>query len=82
MDYFDKIFWTILFGISGLIVPVMMKTTNNLLKRRLQKSNPQLVKNNGWFFSDTKQRIIRWVFWGMLTIWIILIWATDIIFFE
>lgn len=78
MDYIEKIIWTILFGIGGLILPIIMDKTNDDLKERLETSNPELVKSQSWFFSEKKKNVIKWIILIMLVSWIIMIWTTDI----
>ncbi len=81
MDFTEKIIWTILFGLGGLILPIIMGMTNDNLKNKLEQSNPELVKNQSWFFSETKKNVIKWIILIILTMLIgliIMIWTTNI----
>ncbi len=82
MDLREKIIFTIIFLIAGFIVPKMSNWSNDLLKSRLQQSNPDLVKNQYWFFSDTKKQIINVVFKIMVVIAIVLMWTSNNSFID
>lgn len=78
MEYTKKIVLTIVFGIAAFILPILIDKTNSDLKKRLETSNPDLVKHQSWFFSGTKNKILKWTMVIILIVWIIIIWTTDI----
>ncbi len=74
-----KIGFTLMFVLSYFILKIMSKWNNNRLKSRLEESNPKLVKKANWFFSDTKQKVLNYIFGIMLFVFIILMWTNVIV---
>jgi hypothetical protein len=70
----EKIILTLITVIGMLILMKMMRFINNRLKSNLLKSNPKLVTNASWFFSDKKKIFIDCLIIGMAITIIAMVW--------
>jgi hypothetical protein len=79
MELKVKIGFTLMFVLSFFILKIMSKRNNNRLKSRLEESNPNLVNKANWFFSDSKQNILNYIFGIMVFVFLILMWTNVIV---
>ena len=68
-----------MFVLSFFILKIMSKRNNSRLKSRLEESNPKLVNKANWFFSDSKQNILNYIFGIMVFVFLILMWTNVIV---
>lgn len=79
MELKVKIGFTLMFVLSFFILKIISKKNNNILKSRLEKSNPKLVNKANWFFSNTKQNALNYIIGVMIFVFLILMWTNVIV---
>lgn len=78
MDLQEKIKHTLLAIFCMFILIKMMRFINDDLKLDLSRSNPKLLSDRGWFFSEKKKKVIDFLIIGMSLIWIYMIWSNQV----
>ena len=79
MELKQKIAFTLIFIVGFFIQKAIAKLNNNRLKKRLEGTNPTLVKKANWFFSDGKLNIMDWIIGIMIFVFLALMWSNIIV---
>lgn len=74
----EKIIVTFLYVFGVLILIKMNKFLNARLKADLLKSNPKLVNNASWLFSNKKVLFINCILIGLTITSIVMVWLNKI----
>lgn len=75
MELQSKIIFTLLFIISYYIMLKLYKINNGNLKKTLEIINPELIKKQPWFFSESKDKIIKTILALIILYLLISIWS-------